>query len=462
MKKPDIAVIVLAAGLGTRMKSDRPKVLHKIAGRSIIGHVMAAIAPLAPSRVALIVGPEMDDVAAAAGAATKDLRITPVVQRERKGTGHAALQAQKALAGFVGEVLILTGDTPLMTTAMLERLVAARSGPEAPAVIDVGMRVPDPNPYGRMVVGADNGLERIVEMRDATPQERKIDLCNSGVFAVDSRHLFDLLGQVRPDNAKNEYYLTDIVGLARRAGLACGYIEAPHEEFIGINSRAELAMAEGFMQARLRLAAMAAGATLTDPSTVWLSHDTKLGPDATVGPSVIFGPGVEVAGGVEILGFCHIEGASIAKGARIGPFARLRPGAEIGENAHVGNFVEIKNARVEAGAKVNHLAYIGDARVGARANVGAGTITCNYDGFVKAFTDIGEGAFIGSNSALVAPVKIGAGAIVAAGAVITRDVPPDALAVARGRQEDKSGWAKTFRAKRAAEKAKTAKRSHKD
>ena len=455
--KSEFAVVVLAAGLGTRMKSDRPKVLHGLAGRPLIGHVMAALARLKPARVVLVVGPAMDDVVAAARAAAPDIALTSVIQHDRKGTGHAVLQAREALADFSGDVLVAFGDTPLVRPETLERLLTALrpgNGP-ARAVAVIGIRPADPGPYGRLVTNAAGALERIVEAKDATSEEAAIGLCNAGVMALDGDRLFGLLDKLRPDNAKGEYYLTDVVAHAREAGLSCGVIEADADELVGINSRAELAAAEAMFQARARSAAMADGATLIDPATVWFSHDTRLGRDVTVGPMVVFGPGVVVQDKVEIRAFSHIEGAVIREGATVGPFARLRPGADIGLDAHIGNFVEIKAATIEAGAKVNHLTYVGDARVGAKANVGAGTITCNYDGFSKHFTDIGAGAFIGSNTALVAPVKVGDGAIVAAGSVVTVDVAPEALALGRGQQVEKPGWAKAFRTAKAEKAAKS-------
>jgi bifunctional UDP-N-acetylglucosamine pyrophosphorylase/glucosamine-1-phosphate N-acetyltransferase len=318
-----------------------------------------------------------------------------------------------------------------------------------------GMRPAEPGAYGRLVLGGDGALERIVEAKDATPEELGIGLCNAGAMALDGRVMWELLERIEPNNAKGEYYLTDVVGLARARGLRCGVIEAAYEEAVGVNSRLELAAVEALFQARKRREAMLGGATLTDPSSVWFSHDTVLGRDVTVGPCVVFGPGVVVGDNVAIKGFCHLEGCTVEAGAQVGPFARLRPGAAIGEDAHIGNFVEIKAALVGAGAKVNHLSYVGDAEVGAQANVGAGTITCNYDGFSKAKTVIGAGAFIGSNTALVAPVRVGAGAIVGAGSVIVDDVAADALAVARGRQEEKPGWAARFRAIKAAAKLKS-------
>jgi bifunctional UDP-N-acetylglucosamine pyrophosphorylase/glucosamine-1-phosphate N-acetyltransferase len=383
--------------------------------------------------------------------------VVAAEQTERKGTGHAVLMARAALAGRPGPVLVVYGDTPLIGTSTLQRLVDEIRAGRSVAV--AGMRPSDPGPYGRLVLGKDGSLERIVEAKDANEAERAITLCNAGVLAADGKVLWELLEQVRPNNAKGEYYLTDVVGLARAAGLSCGAIEADADEVVGVNSRLELAAVEALFQKRKRDAAMAGGATLADPASVWFSHDTVLGRDVWVGPSVVFGPGVRVGDHVTIKGFCHLEGTSIADGAQVGPFARLRPGAVIGADAHIGNFVEVKAAVIEQGAKVNHLSYVGDAHVGARANVGAGTITCNYDGFVKARTEIGAGAFIGSNTALVAPVKVGPGAIIAAGSVITKDVAGDALAVARGEQVEKPGWASRFRALRAAVKLKSGKGS---
>lgn len=445
MPATPIAVIILAAGLGTRMKSARSKVLHAVAGRPMIGHVMASVAALKPARSVVVIGPEMTTVA-------KMVAPTPTaVQRQRRGTAHAVLAAREALKGFKGEVLVVYGDTPLVRPETLRRLVQARR--KGAAVVVAGIRPPDPTGYGRLVIGSDGGLERIVEHRDASDEERQNPLCNSGVMAIDGRRIWDLLARVRPNNAKREYYLTDIVGLARKAGLTCAHVEAPAEDLLGINSRAELAAAEALFQERLRQQAMTNGVTLVDPASVWFCYDTRLGRDVTIGPQVIFGPGVTVGDQVEIRGFCHLEGAKIGKGAQIGPFARLRPGARIGAEAHIGNFVEVKNADIAPGAKVNHLTYMGDASVGAKANIGAGTITCNYDGYFKSRTVIGAGAFIGSNSALVAPVRIGKGAIVGAGSVIVRAVPPEALAVGRGPQVNKRGWAKAFRAERAKAKA---------
>ncbi|MFQ5619996.1 MAG: bifunctional UDP-N-acetylglucosamine diphosphorylase/glucosamine-1-phosphate N-acetyltransferase GlmU [Rhodospirillales bacterium] len=447
MTKEKTAAIVLAAGLGTRMESRLPKVLHRLAGRPMIGHLMETLAGMEFERIVVVVGDDMEAVVDA---------VAPhrtVVQKDRLGTGHAVRTACEAVDGFDGTVLVLYADAPLISRETLTRALAARRAAPGPAVVVLGFRPSDPGPYGRLIVDADGTLEAIVEAGDATPEQGAIDLCNAGVMAIDSGPLPGLLKRVGRDNAKGEYYLTDIVAMARGDGLTCAVVEGDEAELIGVNSRADLARAEAVVQERLRAAAMAGGASLADPETVYFSHDTRLGRDVTVGPHVVFGPGVAVGDGVEILAFCHIEGARIAAGARIGPFARLRPGADIAAQAHIGNFVEIKNAQVETGAKINHLAYVGDSRVGAKANVGAGTITCNYDGFAKHHTDIGAGAFIGSNTALVAPVTVGDGAIVGAGSVITGDVAADALALTRPDQEELKGWAKRFRGRQSGRKA---------
>ena len=447
------AAVVLAAGLGTRMKSTRPKVMHPLAGRPMIGHLLATLAEVGLDKIVVVVGPDTPEVAAA---------VAPhptVVQADRLGTGHAVLAARQHLKGFTGDVLVLFGDSPLVRAETLRQMLAARQSAGHPAVVVSGFRPADPGAYGRLIVDGKGGLQAIVEAREATPEQLAVTLCNSGFMAVDGTRLLGLLDRVKNDNAKGEYYLTDIVRIARADGCACAVVEGEEAEFLGINSRAELALAEGRVQAGLRAQAMAGGATLIAPESVHFSYDTKLGRDVTVGPYVVFGPGVTIGDEVEIFSFCHIEAATVAQGARIGPFARLRPGAEIGVEAHIGNFVEIKNARIEAGAKATHLSYIGDARLGAGANIGAGTITCNYDGFFKSHTDIGAHAFIGSNTALVAPVKIADGAIVGAGSVITRDVSADALALTRGPHEEKPGWAARFRAVKSTEKAKSAEKA---
>jgi bifunctional UDP-N-acetylglucosamine pyrophosphorylase/glucosamine-1-phosphate N-acetyltransferase len=440
MTNHSIAAILLAAGQGTRMKSAKPKVMHALAGRPMVLHLLDMVRSLDAAQSVVVTGPGMEEITAAVAPAST------VLQKERLGTAHAVAQAKPLLKDFDGTVLVLYGDTPLITKATIEAMLERRSQVPNTAVVVLGFRPKNGGEYGRLVFGA-NGLQAIVEYKDATPEQRAIPLCNSGVLAIDGKHLFQLIDKIGNDNAKGEYYLTDIVKLAVSQGLTASYVEADEEELLGVNSRAELAEAEALVQKRLRTKAMAGGVTLVDPASVTLNWDTELGQDVTIGPNVVFAEGVKIASNVEIRAFCHLEGVTIASGATIGPFARLRPGAEIGENAHIGNFVEVKKAVIEAGAKVNHLTYIGDARVGAGANVGAGTITCNYDGFGKHFTDIGAGAFVGSNSSLVAPVKIGDGAVIGAGSVITKDVAGDSLAVARGTQMELPGWARTFREK---------------
>ncbi len=429
------------------MKSDMPKVLHRVAGRPMVGHVLAAVKALDPDHVVVVVGPGMDSVAAAVAP------YPTAVQQEQRGTADAVRAAFSLLEGFTGDVVVLYGDTPLVTPDTLRAMVTARRQASDPAVVVLGMRPEDPGAYGRLILNARGGLEKIVEYLDASADERAVTLCNAGLMAFDGARMFDLIGRVGNQNAKSEFYLTDVVQIARVSGMACAVVEAAPAEVVGVNSRAELAEVERLMQRRLRKAAMDNGATLCDPDSTLFSHDTRLGRDVIVGAHVVFAPGVTVADGVEIKPFCHLEQTRIDSGAVIGPYARLRPGADIGPDAHIGNFVEIKNAVVESGAKVNHLTYIGDARVGAKANIGAGTITCNYDGFSKSHTDIGAGAFIGSNSSLVAPVSIGDGAIVGAGSVVTSTVEADALVVSRAQQKAYVGWAKRFRARKQAEKA---------
>lgn len=449
-----LAAVILAAGLGTRMKSDLPKVLHCLGGQPMIAHLLAGLKPLQPTRTLVVVGPEGE-----AAIAPVVLPAETVTQRERLGTAHAVLAARSALSGFAceggsqpdargGDVLVLYGDTPFLATKTLQALVEARQASGAAAAV-LGFRPSAPGAYGRLIVDPAQGtLEAIVEAKDATAEQLAVDLCNSGVMCLDGDVAFDLLARIGNDNAKEEYYLTDFIALARQEGRICVHIEAAPEELIGVNSRAELAAAEKILQTRLREQAMANGVTLIDPDTVWFSLDTVLGRDVVIGPQVVFGPDVTLGNRVEIRPFCHIEGAVVADNAVIGPFARLRPGASIGRGAHIGNFVEIKKAILEDGVKANHLSYIGDAHIGAGANIGAGTITCNYDGFHKHHTEIGSGAFIGSNSALVAPVSIGSGAIIGAGSVVTQDVADNSLAVARGRQTVQPGWAERFRESR--------------
>lgn len=426
--------VILAAGLGTRMKSRLPKTLHPIAGRPMLRHLLAS-AEAVFDRIVVVIGPEMEAV----GAAAKPHAV--VVQHERLGTAHAARQAVTYFG--TGEVAILYADNPLIRPATLERLLARRAAGDAGLAL-LAMRPHDPGKYGRLVE-REGYVTRIVEWTDATAAERAIGLCNAGVLCASAADMARWLEAVRPDNAKGEFYLTDVAALAAADGRRVAAVEAPFDELRGINSRAELAEAESVVQWRLRRAAMEGGVTLTDPASVFLSADTVFAPDVTVGPSVVFGPGVMVESGAEIRAFSHLEGCRVGAGAIVGPFARLRPGTLLESQAHVGNFVEIKAATLGAGAKANHLTYIGDAEVGAGTNIGAGTITCNYDGYAKHRTTIGAGAFIGSDTALVAPVTVGDGAIVAAGSVVTRDVPADALAVARGRQEIRPGWAAAFR-----------------
>ena len=432
--------IVLAAGEGTRMRSAVPKVMHAIAGRPMLGHVLAAVAAAGIDAVSVVIGPKRDDVAQMARRLAPRAEI--VVQGERKGTAHAVLAAREAIARGYDDVLVLYADVPLVEAATLGRMRAALA--EGATVAVLGFEAADPQGYGRLLIEAGT-LRAIREHKDASEAERAITTCNSGLMAIDGRKALSLLERIGNENAQGEFYLTDIVEVARRDGDRCLALVTDAAEVRGVNDRVQLAALEAVVQTRLRETAMRAGVTLQAPETVFLSADTQFGRDVTVEPHVIFGPGVTVEDEAVIHGFSHLEGASVRRGATVGPFARLRPGARLHPQAKVGNFVEIKNADIEAGAKVSHLSYIGDARVGAGANIGAGTITCNYDGFGKAHTEIGAGAFVGSNSALVAPVTIGAGAFVGSGSVITESVPEDALAVARGRQVNKEGWAARFR-----------------
>ena len=439
MAQADLSVVVLAAGKGARMRSSRPKVLHEVAGLPMIEHVLRAAAPLRPNRTVVVIGPDMDEVAEA---------VAPhevAVQSEPLGTAHAVMAAKRKLGKLSGDLLILYGDGPLISTATLQDMMAARDWTPTPDLVWLAMRPDDPTGYGRILEGRDGAIERIVEQRDATVEERKVGLCWGGLLLGDGETLFRLLDQVDNDNAKGEYYLTSLVALGRGNGCRSVAVETAHDEVRGINSRAELAVAEAILQTRLRAKAMEGGATLIDPTTVWLSVDTEVGRDVVIEPNVVLGPGVVLEEGCRVRAFSHLEGARLAAGATVGPFARLRPGTEIGEGARIGNFVEVKNARLAKGAKANHLTYLGDAEVGAGANIGAGTITCNYDGYDKHRTLIGAGAFIGSNTALVAPVEVGEGAIVAAGSTITKTVAKDALAAARSGQLNRDGWAAKFR-----------------
>ncbi len=439
-KHRPVACLILAAGQGTRMKSVRPKVMHEVAGKPMIRHVVAACEAMGAAKIVVVIAPEgMESVRQAV------LPHPCAVQDRPLGTGHAARAALAFLKGFDGDVIVLFGDTPLVRPESLQSLVRRRAETNASIVVS-GFTPQDAAAYGRMITLPDGSLEKIVEFKDASPEERAVRLCNGGIMLFDGKKFAAVLDKIDNKNAKGEYYLTDTVAIARAQGLIAAVAPMQEEEIMGINTKVELAVAEAIMQKRLREKAMLAGVTMTDPGSVFLCEDTQLAADVIIGPNVVFGSGVKVGAGVEIKSFCHLEKVEIEAGATIGPFARLRPGAKIGEGAHIGNFVEIKNATVEAGAKINHLSYIGDARVGEKANVGAGTITCNYDGFTKAHTDIGAGAFIGSNTSLIAPVKIGAGAIIGAGSAISKDVPADALAVTRAKPSLIEGWAARFRA----------------
>jgi bifunctional UDP-N-acetylglucosamine pyrophosphorylase / glucosamine-1-phosphate N-acetyltransferase len=441
------AAIILAAGMGTRMKSATPKVLHKIAGKPILGHVIAAARGAGATTIVVVTSPDgqaVRDYATSEGAQS-------VVQNQQLGTGHAANCAASALKDFSGVVAVTYGDMPLLTSKTFEASYAAR---ENAGMAIIAFEAKDPAAYGRVILDRDGMLDRIVEFKDANPTERAVALCNAGLLAADAKSFFRWASQLKNDNAQREYYLTDIPLLARDDQVACAVARTGEEEVMGVNSRAELAVAEAVMQRRLRAHALDSGVGMMAPETVYLCADTILEADVQIGPFVVFGPGVTVRGRVEIKAFCHLEGAEIGPGSLIGPYARLRPGALIEENVHIGNFVEVKNTHIEKGAKANHLTYLGDARVGAGANIGAGTITCNYDGFDKHHTDIGAGAFIGSNTALVAPIRVGDGAITGAGSTITKDVGKDALAVERTHQKQLSGWAERFRARKKSEKAK--------
>lgn len=449
MTHPPVAAIILAAGKGTRMKSDTHKVLHPIAGRPMLMHLLASVDTIKPQRKVVVVGSGREQLEAALNGHDTAL----AVQEPQLGTGHAVQQAEGALSDFDGDVLILYGDVPLVPTATMQRMLDRLNERDTPLCVVLGFRPQDPGAYGRIVTEDNRTIAKMVEFKDANSAERQINLCNSGLMAVRSRDLFALLAQVTNNNAAGEYYLPDIVMLGLRAGRVSAVIETAPAEVDGVNSRAELAAVEAKWQQRRRAQAMADGATLIAPKTVWFSYDTEIGRDVIIEPNVFFGPGVTVADKVTIRAFCHIEGASIAAGAEVGPYARLRPGAVLGEKSKIGNFVEVKKAVFGKGAKANHLSYIGDATVGAGANIGAGTITCNYDGFFKYQTVIGAGALIGSNSALVAPVTIGDGAIVAAGSTVTADVGADALALVRPPQVEKQGWAKRFREIMTAKKA---------
>jgi bifunctional UDP-N-acetylglucosamine pyrophosphorylase/glucosamine-1-phosphate N-acetyltransferase len=450
MNQSKFSVVILAAGQGTRMRSDTHKVLHPIAGKPMLLHLLATVEAMGADRRVVVVGKGREQLEAA----LHGHGVATALQSEQKGTGHAVQMAEQALAGFDGSVLILYGDTPFVTEATLKRMLERLAQTDDPGVVVLASSPADGKTYGRVILGEGDHISKMVEYKDANEAERAVKLCNSGMMAVGAKDLFRWLGEVGNANAASEYYLPDIVMIAKEEGRAPVAIEGEPFETAGVNSRAELAHLELDWQRRRREEALEQGATLIDPESVWFSHDTRLGRDATIEPHVVFGPGVSIADGATIRAFSHIAGATISSGCEVGPFARLRPGAILGEGAKVGNFVEVKKARLGKGAKASHLSYIGDADVGEKANIGAGTITCNYDGFAKYNTSIGAGAFIGSNTALVAPVSIGAGAIVGAGSVVTKDVAADELAVARGEQRGFAGWAKRFRERQQAKKDK--------
>jgi len=447
------ALIILAAGKGTRMQSDLPKVLHPIGGVPMLGHVLATGRTLEPDRCVVITGHGSDRVEALLCEIDPDIQT--VRQTEQLGTGHAVAQARPALDGFEGLVLVLYGDVPLLRADTLQRMAHAAQTSE---VVVLGFEPADPTGYGRLITQGDL-LERIVEHKDTTKAERALGLCNAGILACRAPLIFDLIDAIENTNASGEFYLTDLPELARRRGLGATVVTCDEDETIGVDSRGKQARAEGFFQARARAEALANGITLMAPETVYFAQDTVIGRDTLIEPHVVFGPGVTVESGAHIRAFSHLEGCHVARGSVVGPYARLRPGTELSENVRVGNFVEVKNATLDAGAKLNHLSYVGDAFVGAAANVGAGTITCNYDGVMKHKTTIGAGAFIGSNTMLVAPVTVGDGALTGSGSVITQDVPADAIAVARAPQNTRLGKAKKLFHLLRAKKARQTERS---
>lgn len=444
----EVALILLAAGKGTRMQSDLPKVLHPVAQAPLLEHAMASGAALTPTRTVVVAGHGADLVRAAAQAFDETAEV--VVQQEQLGTAHAVAQARDALAGFDGTAIVLYGDTPFVQPETLEAMCAALTQND---IVVLGFEAADPGRYGRLVMQG-NSLDRIVEYKDASDKERAITLCNSGVIACNSNLLFDLIDAVGNDNASEEYYLTDTIAIARDRGLKATAVTCTEAETMGVNSRVDLAAADAAFQARTRIEMLENGVTLMAPETVYFARDTYVGGDTVIEPNVVFGPGVTVENGATIRAFSHLEGCHIARGGIIGPYARLRPGTELSEDVRIGNFVEIKNAQIAEGAKVNHLSYIGDATIGAKANIGAGTITCNYDGVMKHHTHIGANAFIGSNTMLVAPVHIGNGAMTGSGSVITSDVEADALALARAPQIEKPGMARKLFEMLKAKKAK--------
>ncbi len=442
MKRRPLLIVILAAGKGTRMKSAVPKVMHEIAGRTMLGHALNACQELGAETIAVVVGADMEDVRAAALQQVPDAGV--YIQERQDGTAGAMLAAREAIANHKGDVLVQYADTPLLTVGTLERLHARLDDETGVAVL--GFDASDPSGYGRLLTGADGWLQAIREDKDASADERRITLCNSGVMAFRLDNLLGVLDRIGNANAKGEFYLPDAIEIACSDGARAGVVVCTEDEVMGINSRDQLALAAALYQKHARLAVMLEGATLIAPETVWFSYDTKIGRDVVIQPNVFFGPGVTIGDNVEILANCHFEQSRIGAGSRVGPFARFRPGAQLGENVRIGNFVEVKNTVLGDGAKANHLSYLGDGEIGAGSNIGAGTIFCNYDGFEKHRTVLGPGVFIGSNASLVAPVKIGEGAYVGAGSVITKNVAADALAVTRASQEERPGWAAKFRA----------------
>jgi bifunctional UDP-N-acetylglucosamine pyrophosphorylase / glucosamine-1-phosphate N-acetyltransferase len=444
-----LATLILAAGMGKRMNSDLPKVLHPLAGAPLLAHSMRAGVSAGAEKTVVVAGHGAEIVTAAA--LSLDPLAEIVVQKTQLGTGDAVKAAHDALAQFEGDVIVLYGDTPFVREETLAEMIAARA--EGNAVVVLGFEAKTPGGYGRLVTDENHALSAIVEAKEATPEELALTLCNSGVVCANAKHLFDLVGQLDNNNAASEFYLTDIVALANEAGLSCKAVTCDEAETLGINSRAELAAAEAAFQSRARLSALENGVTLAAPETVYFALDTMIGRDVVIGPNVVFGPGVTVESNCEIKAFSHLEGAHVSEGATIGPYARLRPGAEISEGARIGNFVEIKEAVIGKGAKVNHLSYVGDAEIGEAANIGAGTITCNYDGVLKHKTVIGPRAFIGSNTLLIAPVAVGADAMTGSGSVISVDVGAEALAISRPKQINKAGLATRLKKKLLAIKA---------
>ena len=433
-------VIILSAGMGTRMQSDLPKVLHNVACEPLLIHSMRTASQIGAHKTIVVTGHGAKDVAKVATSFDPSAEI--VNQSEQFGTAHAVDQTRKALLNFDGEVFVLYGDTPFIEPSTLLRMSKERN--DGAKVVVLGFNTKRKNSYGRLIISSDGSLEEIVEYKDANTDQRKISFCNSGVICTDSKLLFNLIGEVENNNANNEYYLTDIVKLAKNKNLKCAAVECAENEAMGINSKVELANAETYFQTRKRIEMMLNGVTLIAPETVWFATDTVVGRDTIIEQNVIFGPEATVESHALIKSFSHIEGAHVSKGAIVGPFARLRPGAELANNSKVGNFCEVKKSQVGEGAKINHLSYIGDTKIGDNANIGAGTITCNYDGVSKHFTEIGESAFIGSNNSLVAPVRVGDKAMTASGSVITKDVPNGDLGIARAPQDNKKGFAVKF------------------